>query len=285
MEPYLELAVWADIHLAKGEKQRILCPWCNGGNSKEKSLSVVHNEDGSLWWRCFRASCGSMGSRGASGLRSLRAKRADPRPFVGPLNNLSEAMYDFFNKTFGLERPSIERAGIRYAPEQDRFFFLCLSPSNKERGSVLRSFSGATPKTLVYRTAVTEPFIGWHKEGAVPRGPLVIVEDTLSGLKVHQAGGSACVLNGTYLNYQMATEISETWYEGDVYLALDVGTMQLMLKYKTKYDILIGPMKIWRLEADLKYESTESIRAGLFGGKTDFRGEAVSSIVERAQSV
>lgn len=274
MNQYLELALWADLNLKRGEKGRIICPWCNGGSTREKSLSVACNEDGSLWWRCFRANCGQMGSRNSHGLRNLKAKKSTPRPFDGATAALSNDDYRYFGENFGLGPEDL--AGVRYAYESNRYCFRVLSPSSKVRGVILRSFAGAVPKVLTFRERVDDPFMGWIWEGGPPRGPIVVVEDVLSALKVHKAGAAAVFLNGTYLNYQMVTEIADTWYEGEVIFALDKGTMPQMLGYKAKFDPLIGPIRIWKLEKDLKYERIESIREGLFGGKADF-GEAPTS--------
>lgn len=280
----MELALWADLNLTPGTKARILCPYCNGGSSHEKSLSIAQNEDGSLWWRCFRASCGEMGNRNAHRLVSVKAKKAEPRVFSGPLAPLTESDYEYFQRAYGLDKDQL--SGVRFAPEEDRYSFPILSPTAAERGIVLRSFGGLSPKALTFRTRIDDPFIGWYPSGAgVPRGPLVIVEDILSALKVQKAGGTAVSLNGTYINYQMATEIANAWYEGAVILALDKGTMPLMLRHKTKYDMLIGPIRIWKLEEDLKYERIESIREGLFNGKTDFGKAASSCFYEGSASV
>ena len=269
-EPYLELALWADLNLEPGTKARLLCPYCGGGQSKEKSLTLCMNEDSSLWWRCFRASCGESGSRNATSLTTFKAKKALPRPYERPLVPLRPEDIEYFSRAYGIPEDYLE--DIRYGYEDDRYSFSVLSPNDKERGTILRSFSGATPKVLTFRTNVDEPFIGWeHGEDDRP----VIVEDVLSAKKVRAAGGTAVYLNGTYLNYQMVTEIAGYSSKGAI-LALDKGTFALMLRYKRKFDTLADPLTIWSLEEDLKYEPVESIRDGLFRGKTDFR-KAVAS--------
>jgi len=269
-EPYLELALWADLNLEPGTKARLLCPYCGGGQSKEKSLTLCMNEDSSLWWRCFRASCGESGSRNATSLTTFKAKKASPRPYERPLVPLRDQDLEYFERVYGLSGELLE--GVKYGYEDDRYYFPVFSPNNKERGTILRSFSGAAPKVLTFRTNVDEPFIGWEF-GEIARP--VIVEDVLSAKKVRAAGGTAVFLNGTYLNYQMVTEIASQSEAGAI-LALDKGTFPLMLKYKRKFDTLADPLTIWSLEEDLKYEPVESIRDGLLRGKTDFR-KAVAS--------
>lgn len=45
-----------------GDQKRTVCPMCDGGTSKERSLSVIISDDGSFAkWNCFRGSCGWKG--------------------------------------------------------------------------------------------------------------------------------------------------------------------------------------------------------------------------------
>lgn len=50
-----------------GQQMRMECPQCEGGDSKEKSLSLFINEDGkSALWICFRGKCGWRGGMKAA---------------------------------------------------------------------------------------------------------------------------------------------------------------------------------------------------------------------------
>ncbi|KAK1432512.1 hypothetical protein QVD17_09409 [Tagetes erecta] len=50
-----------------GHTYRLLCPTCKGGDSEEKSLSLLIAEDGNAAvWNCFRATCGWRGNTRAS---------------------------------------------------------------------------------------------------------------------------------------------------------------------------------------------------------------------------
>ncbi|KAK9058028.1 hypothetical protein SSX86_022868 [Deinandra increscens subsp. villosa] len=50
-----------------GQKYGLLCPMCKGGDSGEKSLSLLIAEDGNAaLWNCFRAKCGWRGNTRAS---------------------------------------------------------------------------------------------------------------------------------------------------------------------------------------------------------------------------
>jgi hypothetical protein len=44
-------------------RHRIVCPSCNGGNGRERSLSVELSDSSARWW-CFRAGCEERGGWG-----------------------------------------------------------------------------------------------------------------------------------------------------------------------------------------------------------------------------
>ncbi len=55
-------------------RHRIVCPKCNGGVSKERSLSVLVG-DGWCAWNCWRASCGFKGRHGDRGWRVVKKEQ------------------------------------------------------------------------------------------------------------------------------------------------------------------------------------------------------------------
>lgn len=271
---YLELALIADTELEAGDRTRMTCLWCGGGTNKEKdTLSLTKNEDGSIYWKCFRASCEASGRRNATGLvvSPSRRDKTAPRPYTGFLDNLNVIQKTYLKETYDLTFLD----GVKYAPKDSRYSFAIFSPLHEERGTVLRSLAGATPKTLNYREVTDEPFIGWYFDPTIyDGGPTVLVEDCLSALKVAQCGGAGVVLNGVHVSHEAAGEIGK--YSRDkVIIALDNGTLKRMLTIKEKYDIILKYPKIWMLDLDLKYVDLEEIKEGLFDGRTNFRTEDI----------
>jgi len=97
----------------------------SGGSSKEKSLSVSIDGDGSsAKWNCFRASCGFAGGTArkdahtnSNGLvpLSTRKKKQMHQPVVRPqveLQPLTEEMVAFFASR-GISRETLERNKVR----------------------------------------------------------------------------------------------------------------------------------------------------------------------------
>jgi hypothetical protein len=126
-----------------------------------------------------------------------------------------------------------------------------------------------SPKALTFKEKQIEPFVGrfW------PINPkytwvTVIVEDWWSAAKVAQAGVRALCLNGVHLSWETAVGLGVE--RRDVVLALDSGTLPLMLKYKRMYGGLWQSCTIWELDKDLKYEQEETIINALRTGKTSF---------------
>lgn len=70
-----------------GRVEKIICPKCEGGRTKEKSLRVVIDEDGNgALWKCYRGGCGmSGGGRTTNGSRSTAGHEVRQRPVGKPV--------------------------------------------------------------------------------------------------------------------------------------------------------------------------------------------------------
>ena len=64
---------------------RLLCPKCDGGSTREKSLAVTRDESGARWF-CHRAGCGYKGGIGkpTHGGETAPAREFVPRPLDAP---------------------------------------------------------------------------------------------------------------------------------------------------------------------------------------------------------
>jgi hypothetical protein len=266
-------AMTLDLH--KGESKREICPKCGGGASKERTLSITVDEDGWLLWHCFRASCGAQGRKllwGVVGQDGGTPKKL-PKAFTG-------ALVDIHNTPAGkwLE----EKFGIltykgrcvtewRYAPECDRIYIPYYGPDGQFRGSLLREWkTPLTPRNLVYKEILDEPFIGWFHEP--DNTPPVLVEDAISALKVYQAGLNAISLCGTHLSPTMVREILSKYPRAVI--ALDKDATAKAVGYAGTFRHLLG-LKVWKLEKDLKYEEEERIREAYYGKATDFSRDQI----------
>jgi len=108
-------------------EQRILCPMCHGGSSRELSLGVTIQEGGrDAVWNCFRGSCGWKGGTTAGGpagkgkggaakaARGTVQRNTQPpvRPSGAGLVPLQAEALEFF-KARGISAATLEACGVR----------------------------------------------------------------------------------------------------------------------------------------------------------------------------
>lgn len=187
-------------YLADGHTLRTLCPACHGGRGNEKSLSIYRKEAG-VFYKCWRDSCSMVGffplhhrPQPASGY--VTRKEKPPRVFTNQTEELSNEQIDFFFSNFGLSFSDLLYNGIVYSPDDERMVFPCYSVFGKRHGEVLRSYTGAKPKTLNYGNPAYSYYPSTREEG--DRKFVVLVEDCVSAIKMAHFAPSMALL-GTNL--------------------------------------------------------------------------------------
>ena len=262
MSSYQALQIEAAAMVA-GTRTKILCPECNGGSSKEISLSLFKDHDGRIAWKCFRASCDYKGNpRGVSG--ESGKKLPLPRYYTEPFVPLSEQQRYWFRTRFGFEPPC-------WYSDSQRFVLPVRAPSGSLRGYQAYSFKESVqPKCITYRERVVEPFMHWPRSKRRGRAPepvittTVIVEDWFSAQKVMLAGAQSVALLGTTLNEERVEEIRSASQNRQVILALDADAYAKSVRYVIDYgEAFKPPLRVWKLVRDLKYESLDRIRMAL----------------------
>ena len=181
MATYAEqLDLIKDLPINEGETRRIDCPFCRG-----RYTFTLTNNDGSVIWNCYKASCGSYGAKrvgySSSGLRSklsgvpaakIKAPtRLVPDLLCDPSQHPRAMKYlEANNCVFAYEA---NRASIKYDPVSDRVLFMM----NEGTGAVGRSLKGAKPKWLSFGDSS-----GLFVSGQSPEA--VVVEDAASACSV-----------------------------------------------------------------------------------------------------
>lgn len=274
--------IWAEVEflaagLASGESSRGVCPKCLGGSSGEKSFLCSRDTRGIAYFICFRATCGYRGTVDIHlGPGSSKGPALSPEPprkvysFRRELRQLTESQVKFWRAKFDIN-PGNE---VYYCPEMERFALRVYGPQGQHRGWELKLIGGTDrQKTISYPEQEFGAFIGWFNPSEVADkdefSPVIVVEDLISARKVSDAGYRAVALLGT-TKFGLE-EVYEIRAETDsIVLALDRGTMNLMLRYRQKYGLLFDDIVIWQLDKDLKYVSRQRIREAVEDGKPDF---------------
>lgn len=241
----------------------LVCPFCGGGNSKDRSFCITR-EGSTILYNCFRASCG-RGGRIVGDRTILPSVEPGKRPikrFEGVTTFLTDAQYGFFESRYGLKRKEINKAGFMYCPELSRFVQPVFGCNNKGRGVVLRGYA-PEKKVSSFREKPDEPWQCWYFCPDTPRG-LLIVEDQLSALKASRYYDVVALLN-TSLGPDKALEISQTMaYKGfsKALMVLDGDAKERAITLHSRWHGIIPGLgvKFPSNPRDIKYWNDEEIK-------------------------
>lgn len=242
-----------------------LCPACQGGSTREGSLSVTRRE-GSLLWHCHRASCGFSGGEHASGSARGGTATAVPecRGVVGctiarAAEALDESTVSYLQERYHITTVDISRYGLGWDNESDR---LCIPTSDflgNRTGVVLRALDKRQPKT---KTHTEKDALSWFVNHSATIPGLIIVEDQFSAIRASRYLTSVALL-GTHLNDQRVAEVRACKLR-PVYLALDADAWSTAVRYAVRYRSELRP-HLLRLERDLKDLSPEELQEFMNG--------------------
>lgn len=266
------------IDLAPGESMAgLLCPFCNGGRSRERTFSVSRVADGILH-NCFRASCtegrGFVPTAGVLRDPNRPTPPKPDRPYYGEYRPLETQDLDYFHERFDLVVHPNGEIGVN---EFGQYVMQVLNPYRLARGYVVRriSWSGMAPprpnnvsegpKTRVFMNDSRQLPMSWYfpvtrREPSFegPHTAVVLVEDQVSALKVAQAGHIGVALLGTHLDANRVREIG-TQRPKEVIIALDQDATPLALGMARTWGLSFNKTRVAILEHDLKDIAHEEI--------------------------
>lgn len=248
--------------LEDGESIRVVCPFCSGGGSGEKSMNITQMEDTTLY-NCHRASCLERGAVG--GRRNLvhtksREKRQQRfTPFEGELEYLSTEWCEYLEAKIGWTEAHRDVARPMYAIDEDRIAFPIYSPMGLRRGWVLRSYAADAGRyKALTRMDSEDPHMSWYRTKNTPC--VVVVEDTPSAVRVAQYA-DAVAINGGGIGPDYAMEIAAHY--NSVVWALDADATATAIKMHTRFAILFNQSRVMVLEKDFKDETEEDLKEKL----------------------
>lgn len=245
--------------LEPGQTIRLVCPFCKGGRSREKSLSLTSAPDGALLFNCYRAKCSSAGALGGV-TRALRrepqARRSKAKPDItGRLTRLPLDMGPLWEAVGRDELRLIGRA--KWDPETNRIALPSYGPSASLRGFVLRAPPGSAlvPKVLSWPITDECP-LSWN---SVYRGDdrVVVVEDIPSAIALATRSVRAVALQGTHLTDEAIDELIEE--ATDIVFALDRDAFQKSVSLAKKLRLHFRTCVPLLLEKDFKDMNEEEM--------------------------
>lgn len=231
-----------------GECVTEVCPFCKAKH--ERSFNVWRNMDGTVGFKCWRASCEAKGRIGCV-TRVTDAKgqpKKQLREWHGPIEPLADVWKEYLNEKVGFTDWHIENGSVGYAPREDRVVYPIFRPRGGVRGYTLRTYyDGIEPKALTF---INEhgPRLSHYRTGRHDFETW-IVEDIPSAIRLSRYAPTVA-LNGTGVNMGDIEELNSLYDR--VVWALDADAFNLSLRWKRKYGMYFRTCRAARLPKDLK---------------------------------
>lgn len=186
----------------------LICPFCSGGTSHDKSFSVSRSVH-TLLYKCHRATCAAKGVYNATRAYTSSDARSDQQRggerrsvYTGKLGELPGEVRETLRTRYFLGDEQVQRAGLKWAPTLNRVWMPCFDHFNKQVGATARSLEkDVVPKTRTYWEEDSYPKLSFY--GTLPSHTLLIVEDQLSAIRTSRFVPTASLL-GTNLNFNKA---------------------------------------------------------------------------------
>ena len=237
--------------LSVGQTGAFLCPSCEGGQSKERSMTVHKDAYGKIKWYCFRASCGERGSVfvGNPGNSVEVAPEISTRPYTGEMFQLGPDGRKMFKQVYDLDDPDIRWDGF------GRYILPIRKPDGTIRGYTSRRPWGAagspsSPKSLTYWNE-PGPLLAWYHPTERFLHNVILVEDQLSAMRLaaHREY-TTCAILGTGLNQEKVAEIQQN--AGHVTIALDADATGEAFALARKWGAAFWGCNVLILDKDIK---------------------------------
>lgn len=244
---------------------RYLCPDCEGGSSREKSLNIWRS-GWEMLAKCHRAGCGAFAKYPVRDYQEGPMAAHKPpeevlRPYTGDRFPLTRATIDRFEAKYGFLPRGMSGVAYTTTLDQEPILIPILAPNGQERGVVRRILGDVprgTPKSVIYK-AKDEPMISWSPRAYGEAATYVLlVEDQISALKWRQVReGRACALLGTNLTTSAVAEIQR--HAKHVTIALDADATAKAFLLARKWGHAFSSCKVMILQRDIKDMSAEDI--------------------------
>ena len=260
--------------LEKGTTERTDCPWCGGGQDHERAFAVTRTSEAEALYKCHRATCGRSGRLAVWGFKleqisdnsSPQTKQFTPKLYTRNIHQLGEEWAAELLDLYEINREEADWVGWRIEADSGSLVCPVRSPLGVVRGVEVRRSKiqvpiMPAPKTISYRF-LDEPWLGWYR-GIESAGPIILVEDAISALKVSRQFRAVC-LHGCHVSLEMLLEIIEiAGGKEDIVLALDKDATSKALKFIVEWRFLAPNFRAVPLEKDLKYVSDKEILSRL----------------------
>ena len=239
------------------EQKTIVCPFClddwkaQGNPTLWKpysSMSITRAPAGILYI-CHRATC-SRGNKGGivSDTLTKANRTAKKNTFTAKhcehsMSFVPEEVLSNYLAKYYINKQTALRQEFRYLPTERRIYMPTFDRRGYTIGGTAKTLvKGLKPKTIQYRHNDV-PMIHFPKgQDSFTDGPLILVEDTLSAVRLVVAGYRAAALLGTHITDDMLRALAND--ERDIILMLDGDASQKAIQYKRQFSIFFGNFSV-----------------------------------------
>lgn len=269
MTPYETIRLIGS-NLSKNETTRGVCPWCQGGSTREQSFAVTRDGP-TAKYVCHRNSCTypSSGYLALSGaptkMKGLKPK-PKPKEYHRETRLLGEENYNYIYRRWQLVKEVVDSYRIKEAEANDMLVIPTYNQDGVQQGLELkRGHKYTVSKSYVYHGNTADGLawfnvrpeykvpdallLGAHMKKEFFDNSLLIVEDVMSAIKAN-AFINTLALMGTSMNAEQAQKIADAGYD-KVLIALDADASSKAVKLASRYRTLL-PMRVVLLEKDIK---------------------------------
>ena len=258
--------LFAAVDLGIGDSApNTICPFCDGGNSKDKSFSV-RRYDNVVYYQCYRAKCDQKGiiPTAANGFIP-ESKPRKIRKYYGKSERLTQEQEQYIYELWGLLPVELSSNRITVDHETGDLVFPLFTIEQYEAGHMLRRMDGRKPKTLTFWSE-NVPNCHFPIRDKIT-GSVIIVEDIPSAIKASRYM-SSCALLGTHIPDDVISVLARNFKTA--YIALDNDATNKAIGYKRKYSLCFGNFHVIPLSKDIKNmkEPELDLLLGGLGGTT-----------------
>jgi len=254
-ESHREILLSAES-LELGETIRLHCVTCQGSRP---TLTVTKKENGTIVWNCYKVTCDERGAKPPRGQVQVSTnstpRKSRVRPYKGALVDLDDEHLAFLRDKLGFEEQHVSNAGLKWAPEDERYAFAIYGPNHMRRGWMLRSWDSFVRTKALTMLEEDGPHLSWY-QSKEPGGTCLVVEDIPSAVRAGAHVSSVSLL-GTGCGLEYALEIADN--ASHVVWALDADAVDQSIKLYNRYKGLMESSEVMILERDLKDESEENL--------------------------
>jgi len=236
-EALAQIRATAGTLVAGSRAAGLLCPVCGGGRTGERSFGISVDDKGVVFYRCFRTRCGARGVIGTPDGKWLtdarplgRHRPTVPSLAVPDLQGLGGSLWGLRLQTkYGISPVETDWADwgvVNKGSPSEVLYIPVYSPLKVRRGYETKPISptnnGGKSRSIRGPDAVQDgAWAGYYERSAKGSDrPLVVVEDSVSALKVSRHTDAYCLI-GTHISTDKALEINDLSVGRKALLCLD----------------------------------------------------------------